>query len=54
MEATQKKLKALGLNQIYLFIFDPTLPEYYTRLGWKTIGIDVFWTHPVTVRETKL
>lgn len=29
-------LKAKGLDfQLYLFAFDPTIPVYYERLGWK-------------------
>ena len=38
----------------YLFAFDPTIPEYYGRLGWRTIGMDEFKSHPVTVMEVAL
>ena len=37
--------------KLYLFTFDPTIPAHYERLGWKTIGMDEFKPHPVTVME---
>jgi N-acetylglutamate synthase-like GNAT family acetyltransferase len=51
---TKKKAQSLGFRQCYLFTFDPTLPSYYNRLGWITIGEDSFAGHPVTVMEVKL
>ena len=48
------KAKDLGFKKLYLFTFDPTMPEYYQRLGWKKIGMDKFKSHPVTVMEVKL
>ena len=54
MEATKVKGKELGFEKLYLFTADPTLPEYYTRHGWKTIGRDEFKTLPVTVMEIGL
>jgi N-acetylglutamate synthase-like GNAT family acetyltransferase len=54
MEATKAKAKELGFEKLYLFAFDPTLPNYYTRHGWKTIGRDEFKTLPVTVMEIGL
>ena len=41
----------LGFDKLYLFAFDSTIPEYYSRLGWSTIGMDDFRQHPVTVME---
>lgn len=41
--------EVLGFKNLYLFAFDPTIPEYYSRLGWRTIGMDEFKGHPVTV-----
>jgi N-acetylglutamate synthase-like GNAT family acetyltransferase len=50
------RLKAieLGFKELYLFAFDPTIPDYYKRLGWKKIGMDEFKSHPVTVMEVEL
>lgn len=53
-DATVKKAKELGFEKLYLFAFDPTIPEYYKRLGWKKIGMDEFKSHPVTVMEIGL
>ncbi|CEG57859.1 GNAT family N-acetyltransferase [Legionella fallonii] len=54
IEATQQKANDLGFKKIYLFAFDPTIPDYYSRLGWSVIGIDVFKGHTVTVMEFHL
>jgi GNAT superfamily N-acetyltransferase len=48
------KAKELGFKKLYLFTFDPTIPEYYQRLGWKKIGMDKFKSHHVTVMEVGL
>ncbi|MDF3054976.1 MAG: acetyltransferase [Gammaproteobacteria bacterium] len=48
------KAKQLGFEKLYLFAVDPTLPEYYERLGWKKIGMDEFKSHPATVMEIDL
>lgn len=54
LDVTIEKAKELGFEKLYLFAFDPTIPEYYQRLGWKTIGMDEFKSHPVTVMEIGL
>ncbi len=46
-----KKAKELGYEKIYLFTFDPKIPAYYQQFGWKTIGIEEYKSHPVTVME---
>ncbi|CZL29128.1 GNAT family N-acetyltransferase [Legionella pneumophila] len=51
---TKKEAQTLRFKNLYLFAFDPTIPEYYSRLGWCTIGIDEFKGHPVTVMEIML
>jgi len=48
------KAKELGFEKLYVFAFDPTIPQYYERLGWKKIGMDEFKSHPVTVMEIGL
>ncbi|STY78949.1 GNAT family acetyltransferase [Legionella wadsworthii] len=47
----KEEAQTLGFKNLYLFAFDPTIPEYYSRLGWRTIGMDEFKGHPVTVME---
>jgi N-acetylglutamate synthase-like GNAT family acetyltransferase len=54
INATKEKAKQLGFEQLFLFAFDPTIPEYYQKLGWQKIGLDQFKEHPVTVMEIGL
>ncbi len=54
IDAAYLKAKDLDFKKLYLFAFDPTIPEYYERLGWKKIGMDEFKSHPVTVMEVEL
>lgn len=51
INAIKQKAKQLGFNQLYLFTFDPTLPNYYAGLGWGRMGMDKFKGHDVTVME---
>jgi predicted N-acetyltransferase YhbS len=48
------KAKELSFKKMHLFTFDPTIPEYYKRLGWEKIGMDEFKGHLVTVMEIGL
>ena len=54
LEATVKKAKDLGFEKLYLFTFDPKIPEYYQRHGWRTIGMNEFKSHSVTVMEASI
>ena len=54
IDTTLQKTKNLGFQKLYLFAFDPTIPNYYSRLGWGKIGVDEFNSHPVTVMEINL
>ena len=54
IDATLKKAKKLEFEKLYLFAFDPTIPEYYASLGWNVIGVDQFKDYPVTVMEINL
>lgn len=49
LDTTIEKAKVLGFKHVYLFTFDAEIPKYYQRFGWKTIGMDIFKLHPVTV-----
>jgi GNAT superfamily N-acetyltransferase len=54
IDAAIKKASELGFEKLYLFTFDPTVSNYYQRLGWKEIGMDEFKSKPVTVMEVEL
>jgi len=54
VDAAVEKAKELGFEKLYLFALDPTIPEYYRRLGWKKIDMDEFKSHPVTLMEISL
>lgn len=51
-------IKGIGKNMLfkkmYLFAFDPTLPEWYIKLNWSIMNMDKFKGHPVTVMYTYL
>lgn len=44
----------LGHNTLYLLAFDPTIPTWYTKLGWKLIGSDQLFNHSVAVMKIAL
>lgn len=44
----------LGFKQLHLFALDPHIPEWYQRLGWDKVGMDVYHIHPVTVMTIDL
>jgi predicted N-acetyltransferase YhbS len=54
MDMTKQKAVALGFETLYLFAFDPTIPNYYEKLGWRKISTNEFKGHPVTVMEIGL
>ena len=54
VDVTVRQAKERGLKKLYLFAFDPTIPEYYERLGWRKIGMDEFQSRPVTMMEVEL
>ncbi len=54
VDVAVRQAKERCFKKLYLFAFDPTIPEYYQRLGWKQIGMDEFKSHPVTVMEVEL
>ena len=49
IEAIKSQARLLGYETLYLFAFDPTIPSWYAKLGWQTIGYDEFLGHRVTV-----
>ncbi len=46
--------KSRKQEKLYLLAFDPTIPTWYSRLGWKHIGHDELLGHPVTVMSIDL
>lgn len=54
LDVTVEKAKELGFDKLYLFAFDPAIPAYYQRFGWKKIGMDEFKSHRVTLMEIGL
>lgn len=51
LDTVIQKAKDLGFKKIYLFTFDPAIPDYYKRFGWEKIGVDEFKSKPVIVME---
>jgi N-acetylglutamate synthase-like GNAT family acetyltransferase len=54
IEAINNQAKVFGYEKIYLLAFDQTIPIWYARLGWKIIGKDILFSHPVTVMSYSL
>jgi GNAT superfamily N-acetyltransferase len=54
IEVIITKAKELGFDKLYLFTFDPSIVNYYAKLGWIKIGMDKFKRKPVTVMEITL
>ena len=54
LDVAIEKAKELGFEKVYLFTFDPSMPEYYQRFGWEKIGMDEFKSNPVTVMKVVL
>jgi N-acetylglutamate synthase-like GNAT family acetyltransferase len=44
----------LGHQILYLLAFDPTIPNWYARLGWTHIGEDELFGHRVVVMNLSL
>lgn len=54
INAIKKEAKSRGYQHLYLFTFDPALPEYYRLSGWTTYATDEVHTHPVIIMEAQL
>lgn len=54
IDTIKAKAKKMGYMKLYLCAFDPTIPNYYHRLGWVIIGMDEFRGQPLTVMEITL
>lgn len=51
IDKIKEKAQTMDFKNLYLFAFDPTIAEYYCRLGWHKMGMNTFKEHPVTVME---
>lgn len=54
IDTVNQQAKQFGYEKIYLLAFDKTIPDWYEKLGWKKIGMDVLFDHPVTVMDYSL
>lgn len=54
IDVTKEKARDFGYKKIYLLAFEPTIPDWYARLGWEKIGMDQYFGHPVTVMSLDL
>ena len=54
VDVVVRQAKKSDFKKLYLFAFDPSVPEYYKRLGWSQICMDEFKSHPVPVMEVDL
>lgn len=43
-----------GYSALYLLAFDPTIPNWYSRLGWEMLGEDQLFGHTVSVMKMSL
>lgn len=53
INTVKNQAKNLGYQNIYLLAFDPTIPDWYAKLGWAHIGNDELFGHRVTVMSTQ-
>lgn len=54
IDLIKQQAREMGYEKLYLFTLHPTIPNWYAKLGWKSIAVDKFFNHPVTVMESKL
>ena len=54
IEAIKQQAIIFGYDKLYLLAFDLTIPHWYKKLGWKSIGSDRLFCHPVAVMDIKL
>lgn len=54
IEAVKEQAVSSGHDTLYLLAFDPTIPNWYARLGWEHIGCDELFGHRVSVMSISL
>lgn len=51
IEAIKQKAREFNYAELFLLTFDPTLPGWYSRLGWEEIGTDKLHERPITLMK---
>lgn len=51
IDAIKQQAIRLGHERLYLLAFDKTIPNWYAALGWKSVGTDQLFGHPVAVMD---
>ena len=54
INTVKEQAKDFGHQILYLLAFDPTIPNWYARLGWKHIGDDELFGHRVSVMSISI
>jgi predicted N-acetyltransferase YhbS len=54
IEAIKLQAKLYEHDILYLLAFDPTIPKWYKKLGWQSIGEDELFGHRVTVMSISI
>lgn len=54
IDAIKSYAKLLGHDTLYLLAFDPTIPNWYAKLGWQMDGEDKHSGHRVTVMRISI
>jgi N-acetylglutamate synthase-like GNAT family acetyltransferase len=54
IDTVKNRAKNLDHQILYLLAFDPTISEWYARLGWQLIGDDELFSHRVDVMSIML
>lgn len=54
IDEVKRKAKEMGYKTLHLFALDPTLHQWYEKLGWRLIGEDVYDANPVRVMAIDL
>lgn len=49
IDAVKKQAIDFGYKTLYLLAFDRTIPDWYKKIGWESIGTDYLFNHPVSV-----
>lgn len=54
IDSIKNQTKVFGHKELFLLAFDATIPNWYSRLGWKVIGNDKLFDHPVVVMRVDI
>ncbi len=54
IDTVKTKAANLGYKQLYLLAFDSTIPQWYAKLGWKSMGTDTLNNHAVSVMKIEI